>query len=82
MSYSYLFALRRLQTLTEIATQAEKLKISQLELVERIHDNKVSDIKPPIKRKLTSFVQAIRKLRSLDNDVISAVYLPDHTFLK
>ncbi|KAF8806984.1 UvrD-helicase-domain-containing protein [Phlegmacium glaucopus] len=56
------------KTLVEIATQAEKLKISQLELVEKIHDNRISDIKPPIKRKLASFVQAIRKLRSLDKD--------------
>ena len=69
MLYPYRFALRQLQSLAEIATQAEKLKISQLELIERIHDNKISDIKPPIKRKLASFVQTVRKLRSLDNDV-------------
>ena len=71
MFYSSVFALTcDLQTLAEIATQAEKLKISQLELVEKIHDDKISDIKPPVKRKLTSFVKAIRKLRSLDKDVI------------
>ena len=59
-----------LQTLAEIATQAEKLKISQFELIEKIYDDKISDIKPPIKRKLASFVKAIRQLRSLDKDVI------------
>lgn len=72
---------RDLQTLAEIATQAEKLKISQLELVEKIHDDKISDIKPPIKRKLSSFVKAIRKLRSLDKDVI-LLFISPITLLK
>jgi hypothetical protein len=61
--------------MAEIATQAEKLKISQLELVEKIHDGKVSDIKPAIKRKLANFVNAIRELRSLNKDVIPVIYL-------
>ena len=74
MLFSYLFVLRWLQSLAEIATQAEKLKISQLELVEKIHNNKISDIKPPIKRKLAGFVQAIQRLRDLDKDV-SLCYL-------
>ena len=68
-----------LKTLAEIASLAEKLKISQLELVEKIYDDKFSDIKPPIKRKLTSFVKAIRKLRSLDKDVILLfIHFLDH----
>ncbi|CAA7266986.1 unnamed protein product [Cyclocybe aegerita] len=56
------------RSIEEIAAQASKLKISQLELVERIHDGKVPDIKPPIKRKLVSFVKAIRALRALDEE--------------
>ncbi|KAF8962796.1 UvrD-helicase-domain-containing protein [Flammula alnicola] len=56
------------KTLAEIASQAEKLKISQLELVERIHDNKIPDIKPSIKRKTASFVKTIRILRKLDEE--------------
>ncbi|KAJ3512674.1 hypothetical protein NLJ89_g3394 [Agrocybe chaxingu] len=54
------------RSIEEIAAQSSKLKISQLELVERIHDGKVPDIKPSIKRKLVSFVNVIRALRALD----------------
>lgn len=63
------------QTLSEIASRAADLKISQLQLVENIHDNKAPDIKPPIKRKAASFVQTIRSLRKLDKEVYSfAIY--------
>ncbi|KAF8149889.1 P-loop containing nucleoside triphosphate hydrolase protein [Crassisporium funariophilum] len=53
------------KTLAELAAQAERLNISQLEVVEKIHDNRIPDIKPPIRRKLASFVQTIRTLRRL-----------------
>ncbi|KJA22922.1 hypothetical protein HYPSUDRAFT_185668 [Hypholoma sublateritium FD-334 SS-4] len=56
------------KTLSEIASRAADLKISQLQLVENIHDNKTPDIKPPIKRKAASFVQTIRFLRKLDKE--------------
>ncbi|KAH9481404.1 ATP-dependent DNA helicase srs2 [Psilocybe cubensis] len=58
------------KSLSELAIRAQELKISQLELVERIHDNKASDIKPPIKKKITSFVKSIRCMRRLDQEKI------------
>ncbi|KAF9485206.1 P-loop containing nucleoside triphosphate hydrolase protein [Pholiota conissans] len=54
------------KTLAELSAQAENLKISQLCLVEKIHDNKVPDVKPPVKRKIVSFIKIIRSLRELD----------------
>ncbi len=45
------------------------MKLSPLEVVERIHDGKLADIKPPVKRKIGSFVQAMKKLRKLATDV-------------
>ncbi|KAF8905113.1 P-loop containing nucleoside triphosphate hydrolase protein, partial [Gymnopilus junonius] len=56
------------KSLSEIASQAQKLKISQLELIERIHDSKLPDTKPSIKKKIVSFVKAIRCLRKLDEE--------------
>lgn len=60
---------RIIQSLAEIASQAEKLKVSQLQLVEKIIEGKIPDIKPPIKKKLVSFVKTIKALRKLDEEV-------------
>ena len=49
----------------EILTTAERLGLSPLEVVERIHDRKIPDIKPPLKRKTAQFVAAVRSLREL-----------------
>jgi hypothetical protein len=60
--------------MAEIAAQAKNLQVSHLELVEKIHDGEISDIKPPIQQKIASFVNAIRELRSLDKDVIPVIF--------
>ena len=57
------------QSVAEIVARAEKAKCSPLELVEQIHDSKIPDIKPPIKRKIGSFVTTIRSLRKYDSEV-------------
>ena len=54
-----------MQTIVELIARAAKLKQSPLEVVERIHDGRIADIKPPIKRKIAPFVEAIRALRSM-----------------
>ncbi|KAF5367496.1 hypothetical protein D9758_003744 [Tetrapyrgos nigripes] len=56
------------KTLAELLARSEKAKISVLELVEKIHEGKTPDIKPPVKRKLASFVTNIRLLRKLANE--------------
>ncbi|ESK94683.1 atp-depentend dna [Moniliophthora roreri MCA 2997] len=53
------------KTLQELLSTAEKQKVSPLEIVENIIDGKTPDIKPPVKRKLGSFVSAIRSIRKL-----------------
>ena len=48
-----------------------------MEVVEKIHDSTIPDIKPPIKRKLYSFVQTVRELRRLANKVSAVdVFFP------
>ncbi|KAG6909068.1 hypothetical protein DXG01_002221 [Tephrocybe rancida] len=60
------------KTLQEIAARAEASKVSQLTIMERICDCRLPDMKPPAKRKLSSFVSAIRTLRDLANKSCSA----------
>ena len=43
--------------------------MSQLELVERICDGKITDTKPSVKKKITPFVKTIRTLRALSIEV-------------
>ncbi|KAG2070745.1 UvrD-helicase-domain-containing protein [Suillus decipiens] len=52
------------KSLGEILSRAQTLKISPLTLVERIHDSVIPDLKPPVKRKVQSFVDVIRSLKS------------------
>ncbi|KAF8627011.1 hypothetical protein AX15_004594 [Amanita polypyramis BW_CC] len=59
------------KTLLEVASKAEFSRVSHLEILERIHDGKIPDIKPPVKRKITSFISTIRILRDLDQKGIS-----------
>ena len=49
----------------EILARAEKMHCSPLKLVEGIYDGEISDIKPPIRRKIASFVVTMRALRAL-----------------
>ncbi|KAK7463908.1 ATP-dependent DNA helicase srs2 [Stygiomarasmius scandens] len=63
------------KTLSELLSRSDKSKISPLDLIEKIHDGKTPDIKPPVKRKLQSFVTHIRLLRKLANEGASPAEL-------
>ncbi|KAG0708108.1 UvrD-like helicase C-terminal domain-containing protein [Suillus ampliporus] len=56
------------KSLGEILSRAQKLSISPLTLVERIHDSIIPDLKPSVKRKVQSFMNVIRSLRSSATD--------------
>ncbi|KAI0833387.1 UvrD-helicase-domain-containing protein [Trametes gibbosa] len=56
------------KTVHEINLRAEQLKISPLQVVERIVDGKIPDIKPPVKKKLDPFVDTLRILRKHANN--------------
>ncbi|KAH8099919.1 UvrD-helicase-domain-containing protein, partial [Cristinia sonorae] len=51
------------KTVEQILAKAKQMKISPMEVVIRIHEGKIPDTKPPLKRKVTDFVDAIRLLR-------------------
>ncbi|KAI0368645.1 UvrD-helicase-domain-containing protein [Pilatotrama ljubarskyi] len=55
------------KTVNEINLRAEQLNISPMEVVERVVDGKIPDIKPPVKKKLAPFVETIRILRKHAN---------------
>lgn len=57
------------QTIAELLHRAEQLKISPLQVVERIVDGNIPDIKPPVKKKLCNFVGVIRDMRRFANEV-------------
>ncbi|KAI0951320.1 hypothetical protein AcW1_008388 [Taiwanofungus camphoratus] len=56
------------KTISEILSTAERVKLSPLEVAEQIFDGKMPDIKPSVKRKLTTFLRPIRELRKLANE--------------
>ncbi|KAG1822031.1 P-loop containing nucleoside triphosphate hydrolase protein [Suillus subaureus] len=56
------------KSLGEILSRAQKLGISPLTLVERIHDSIIPDLKPSVKRKVQSFVNVMRSLKSSATD--------------
>ncbi|OSX59010.1 hypothetical protein POSPLADRAFT_1151629 [Postia placenta MAD-698-R-SB12] len=49
----------------DLLSAAQRLQISPFEVVQRIYDGKTPDIKPPVKRKLASFLPPLRELRKL-----------------
>ncbi|RXW21277.1 hypothetical protein EST38_g4588 [Candolleomyces aberdarensis] len=51
------------KTLSEILQRAEKAQKNPLELLEGIHDTKIPDSKPSIRKKISSFIQVMKKLR-------------------
>ncbi|KAH9930039.1 P-loop containing nucleoside triphosphate hydrolase protein [Fomitopsis serialis] len=53
------------KTIAEILATAQPLKLSPLEVVMRIYDGTLPDIKPSVKRKLASFVPPVRMLQKL-----------------
>lgn len=61
------------QTITEILVRANKLQLSPLEVVERIHDGSMPDIKPPVKKKVAPFVETVRALRKMATEVSPSV---------
>ncbi|KAG1883398.1 P-loop containing nucleoside triphosphate hydrolase protein, partial [Suillus subluteus] len=56
------------KSLGEILSRAQKLGISPLTLVERIHDSMIPDLKLSVKRKVQSFVNVMRSLKSSATD--------------
>ncbi|KAF9065598.1 P-loop containing nucleoside triphosphate hydrolase protein [Rhodocollybia butyracea] len=56
------------KTVSELLARADKSKVTLLDLVEKIHNGKIPDIKPPVRRKLASFVPSIRVLRNLASE--------------
>ena len=58
-----------MQTVAEILSTAERLRLSPLTVVMRIHDGVLPDIKPSVKRKLATFVPPLRKLQKLAREV-------------
>ncbi|KAL0574734.1 ATP-dependent DNA helicase srs2 [Marasmius crinis-equi] len=63
------------KTLKELLSRGEKEKLSPLQIVEKIVDGRTPDIKPPVKRKLGSFVSAIRTIRKLATEGSSPAVL-------
>ncbi|KAI0342822.1 UvrD-helicase-domain-containing protein [Trametopsis cervina] len=53
------------KSVAEILSKASRLGITPLDVVERIHDGKIPDIKPPLKRKIVRFVHTTKTLRKL-----------------
>ncbi|CAL1703524.1 unnamed protein product [Somion occarium] len=56
------------KTISEMLTRAATLNLSPLEVAERIYDEQMPDIKPPVRRKLKSFIEPIKNLRKLANN--------------
>ncbi|PCH42532.1 UvrD-helicase-domain-containing protein [Wolfiporia cocos MD-104 SS10] len=52
------------KSVSELLATAQRLGLSPIEVVEKIFDNTIPDIKPAVKRKLTSFVPHIRRSRT------------------
>ncbi|KAG2340726.1 UvrD-helicase-domain-containing protein [Suillus weaverae] len=65
------------KSLGEILSRAQKLGISPLTLIERIHDSIIPDLKPSVKRKVQSFVNVIRSLRSFATDGMEPAQMID-----
>ncbi|KAF9267802.1 UvrD-helicase-domain-containing protein [Marasmius fiardii PR-910] len=53
------------KTLQELISRAQKEKLSPLHIVEKIVDGRTPDIKPPVKRKLASFVSVVRTIQKM-----------------
>ncbi|OJT03389.1 ATP-dependent DNA helicase PcrA [Trametes pubescens] len=76
------------KTVHQITLRAEELKISPMQVVERIIDGKIPDVKPPVKKKLFPFVDTLRILRKhanagiapskLVNAVVDTINYADH----
>ena len=63
------------QTIAELLHRATQLKVPPLTVVERIIDGKIPDIKPPVKKKLASFADALRDLRRFAREGMSPTKL-------
>ncbi|TBU33526.1 P-loop containing nucleoside triphosphate hydrolase protein [Dichomitus squalens] len=63
------------KTVAELLHRASQLKLPPLTVVERIVEGKIPDIKPPVKRKLSSFVDTLRDLRRYAHEGMSPTKL-------
>ncbi|TFY82118.1 hypothetical protein EWM64_g1894 [Hericium alpestre] len=63
------------KSIAQVIQRAEQAGLSPMALVERIHDGKVPDIKPPLKRKVGPFVTTLRTLREQANSGTSPAML-------
>ena len=63
------------QSVDELLAISTKKGISPIRVMELIHDGKLPDIKPPCKRKIGDFVNAIKTLRALAANVPIPHYL-------
>lgn len=61
------------KTVAEILTTAGRKGLSPLEVVERIYEGRMPDIKPPVKRKVADFVLAVKVLRKLALEVCRVI---------
>ncbi|KAJ4477215.1 P-loop containing nucleoside triphosphate hydrolase protein [Lentinula aciculospora] len=53
------------KSVSELLARADASKLSLVDLVERIHNGTTPDIKPAVKRKIGTFVSAIRVLKTM-----------------
>jgi DNA helicase-2/ATP-dependent DNA helicase PcrA len=53
----------------ELSLRARDKRLSMLSVVEKICDNRIPDIKPPVKRKLGGFVKAMQNLKKSASEV-------------
>ena len=58
-----------LKTLQQLSDRAHVNQLSMLKTVERICDNHIPDIKPPVRRKLANFVKVVQELRRFSSEV-------------
>ncbi|KZT73601.1 UvrD/REP type DNA helicase [Daedalea quercina L-15889] len=65
------------KTIAEILSTAERLKLSPLDVVMRIYEGTLPDIKPNVKRKLATFVPPMQQLQKLAREVRCTVHLPN-----
>jgi len=57
------------KTLQQLSDRARSSKLSMLKIAEKICDNRIPDINPPARRKLTDFVKVMQKLKGFSSEV-------------
>jgi len=57
------------KTLQQLSNSARGIKLSMLKTAEKICDNRIPDVNPPARRKVTDFVKVIQKLKGFSSEV-------------